>query len=133
MEFSIKKPRVILSSLIIATTLLSASNAFSLGKVSRSCAPATAQESISVDWGFVSHSLWTASSHYRNGAFLHTINTRVDGGNGWKDTWRSRAGHWGEPWYGRVIGYHYKRQGGIISFMGNSYATDCNLSQWGGS
>lgn len=41
-----------------------------VGKVSRSCAPFGAQESITVDWTFTPHQLWTASQHYRNGAFF---------------------------------------------------------------
>jgi hypothetical protein len=109
-------------------------NAHALGVVSRSCLPAIAQESISVDWGFVPYMLWTASSHYRNGSFLHTTNTTLNAGavGGWEYTWRSYAGHFGEPWYGMVIGYHWKRNGGLVLFLGNSIAYDCNLAQWGG-
>jgi hypothetical protein len=124
----------ILLSCIVATSLAAPPAAQALGIVSRSCAPAGAQESITVDWGFVVYSLWTASSHYANGAFLHTINTVPNTGSlgGWENTWRSRAGHFGEYWYGNVIGYHYKRTP-IVAFMGNSYASDCNLAEWGGS
>ena len=110
-------------------------NTYSLGIVSRSCAPVGAQESISVDWSFNSHLLWTASQHYKDGAFLHTINTTSNSGStgGWEYTWRSYAGHFGsEFWYGMVIGHHYKRNGGLVSFLGNSIAYDCNLSEWGG-
>lgn len=46
--------------------------------------------------------------------------------------WRSYAGHFGEPWYGMVIGYHWKRNGGLVLFLGNRIAYDCNLTQWGG-
>jgi hypothetical protein len=111
------------------------SNSYAVGIVSRSCAAAGAQESISVDWGLVPHTLWTASSHYRNGAFLHTINTVSNTGAtaGWENTWRSYAGHLGsEFWYGSVLGYHYQRNGGLVLFLGNSTASDCNLSEWGG-
>lgn len=113
--------------------LFSTSNAFALGIVSRSCAPVGAQESISVDWGFVRYNLWTASSHYRNGTLLHTTNTVYNSGavGGWEYTWRSYAGHGFEFWYGLVIGHHYKRSG-FVSFLGNSFAGDCNLLQWGG-
>jgi len=106
-----------------------------IGKVSRSCAPFGAQESITVDWTFTPHQFWTASSHYKDGAFLHTTNTVNNAGaiGGWENTWRSYAGHFGsEFWYGTVIGYHYKRLG-LVSFLGNTVATDCNLTQWGGS
>ncbi|WP_141111242.1 hypothetical protein [Chromobacterium haemolyticum] len=107
-------------------------NVEALGIVSRSCAPFGAQESISVDWSGRSYSLWTASSHYRNGTWIHNTNTRVYGGDGWQDTWRSYAGHFGsEFWYGSVVGHHYRNQSSYISFLGNSSAVDCNLSQWG--
>lgn len=114
------------------------SNASALGVVSRSCVGFGAQESITVDWGFKSYMLWTASSHYRNGAFLHNVNTQKIGPNGawtngWELTWRSYAGHFGsEFWYGQVIGHHYRNDSGWITFLGNSTATDCNLSNWGG-
>lgn len=104
-----------------------------VGKVSRSCAPFGAQESITVDWTFTPHQLWTASSHYRNGSFLHNTNTTVSSGNigGWQTTWRSYAGHFAsEFWYGVVIGHHYRRSG-FVYFLGNTVASDCNLSQWG--
>lgn len=110
--------------------------AAALGVVSRSCLAFGAQESISVDWGFKSYWLWTASQHYRNGTLLHTINTAGNGPveNGWQKTWRSYAGHFGsEFWYGTVIGHHWRAEDGFISFLGNSTATDCNLGQWGGS
>lgn len=113
--------------------LLPATNASALGVVSRSCLAAGAQESITVDWSFKSSMLWTASEHYRNGAFLHTINTTRNGTtSGWENTWRSYAGHLGsEFWYGRVVGYHWKSDGGFIRFLGNSTAVDCNLANWG--
>lgn len=132
MKSVVKARRIIMFlSIIGATSIFPGSNVFALGIVSRSCAPAGAQESISVDWGFVPYDLWTASSHYRNG-FLHTINTVANAGavGGWEYTWRSRAGHWGEFWYGQVVGYHYKRSG-FVYFLGNSFAADCNLAQWG--
>lgn len=117
-----------------AIALGAASNAQALGIVSRSCAAFGAQESISVDWGFNKFTLWTASSHYRNGAFLHTVNTTKGGTtNGWEYTWRSYAGHFGsEYWYGSVVGHHYRSDQGWFIFLGNSTATDCNLSNWGG-
>jgi hypothetical protein len=120
--------------LLLLALLVSSQNSFSLGIVSRSCAPFGAQDSITVDWGFTPYLLWTASQHFRNGAFLHTVNTTSNAGStgGWEYTWRSYAGHFGtEFYYGTVIGHHYKRNGGLVSFMGNSHATDCNLSEWG--
>jgi hypothetical protein len=103
-----------------------------LGIVSRSCAPFGAQESITVDWHFSPHYLWTASIHYRNGFLLHTVNSSGDGNGGWSYDWRSYAGHFGtEFWYGMVIGQHYEYRGGFVSFLGNSRAGDCNLSEWG--
>lgn len=97
------------------------------GRVSRSCAPLGAQESITVDWTFASRWYWTASQHYRNGILLHVPNS------GWANTWRSYAGHFGsEFWYGFVQGFHYDwdpRWGG--RFLGGSIASDCNLGQWG--
>jgi hypothetical protein len=108
-------------------------DANALGIVSRSCLAAGAQESISVDWAYKSYTLWTASEHYRNGALIHTVNTTKGGTtNGWEYTWRSYAGHLGsEFWYGKVIGYHWRSAGGLILFLGNSVATDCNLANWG--
>ncbi|WP_247537609.1 hypothetical protein [Ralstonia pseudosolanacearum] len=119
----------------LATILFSqACNA--VGIVSRSCLPAGAQESITVDWGFQPHQLWTASEHHRNGAFLHVVNTvssSPDTG-GWQNTWRSYAGHLGsEFWYGTVIGYHWGNSGGAFFMYGTTTSTDCNLSQWGAS
>jgi hypothetical protein len=131
---SLKTKRV--AALLVATIALSAaaSDASALGIVSRSCAGFGAQESISVDWGFNKFTLWTASSHYRNGAFLHTTNTTKNGTtNGWEYTWRSYVGHFGsEYWYGTVIGHHYRSDQGFFIFLGNSTATDCNLGNWGG-
>ncbi|MCU7937527.1 MAG: hypothetical protein KZQ99_22165 [Candidatus Thiodiazotropha sp. (ex Dulcina madagascariensis)] len=129
------KPRIFIISMLLGlTTLASTQNAFSApGKVSRSCAPFGAQESVTVDWTFQPHSLWTASQHFKNGSFLHTINTTSNSSStgGWEYTWRSYAGHFGtEFWYGAVIGHHYKRNG-LVSFLGNTSATDCNLSEWG--
>ena len=121
---------------LIAAFVLAGHDANSLGIVSRSCLAAGAQESISVDWGFKPYWLWTASSHYRNGAFLHTINTipKAPNNNGWEYTWRSYAGHLAsEFWYGQVIGYHWRSDYGLYVFMGNSSATDCNLANWGRS
>lgn len=115
-----------IGALAFATLFLFNSPANALGTVSRSCAPFGAQESVTVDWLFQRHTLWTSSSHYRNGIFLHTTTS-----NGWESTWRSYAGHLGsEFWYGRVIGAHYISERGVISFLGNSYATDCNLREW---
>lgn len=121
-----------LATAILFSGLLS--NASALGVVSRSCLAAGAQESITVDWGFNQFVLWTASSHYRDGVFLHTTNTTKGGTtNGWDLTWRSYAGHFGtEFWYGSVIGHHYRNDSGWITFLGNSTATDCNLGNWGG-
>lgn len=131
--------KVIFNFLVLLLCSLLNVNSFALGTVSRSCAGAGAQESISVDWGFKNYLLWTASEHYRNSVKLHTINTvKVDAnGNpitdGWELTWRSYAGHLGsEFWYGVVVGHHYKNEAGIVSFLGNSIATDCNLGEWGG-
>jgi len=120
-------------SIYLATMVNGTSALAAIGKVSRSCAPAGAQESITVDWTFTPHQFWTASSHYKDGAFLHTTNTVNNSGaiGGWENTWRSYAGHFAsEFWYGAVIGYHYKRLG-LVSFLGNTVATDCNLTQWG--
>lgn len=122
-------------ALLIAMLFLT-QPAHALGRVSRSCLAAGAQESISVDWGFNPYLLWTASEHYRNGAWIHTINTVVSSPdtNGWQYTWRSYAGHFGtEFWYGQVVGWHWGNSGGLYLFYGNSTATDCNLTQWGGS
>ena len=96
------------------------------GIVSRSCLPAGAQESITVDWTFTVDRYWTASEHYRNGVLLHVPNS------GWSVTWRSYAGHLGtEYWYGYVAGWHWKWNGGKGYFLGLSTATDCNLARWG--
>lgn len=64
---------------------------------------------------------------------LHTVNTTRGGTtSGWEDTWRSYAGHLGtEYWYGRVVGYHWRNNGGLFIFLGNSIAVDCNLANWG--
>lgn len=134
----INKSRAIpLGKVIGAAMILSyAQTGHALGRVSRSCLAAGAQESISVDWGFKPYLLWTASEHYRNGAWLHTTNTiaRSPDTNGWQYTWRSYSGHFGaEFWYGQVVGFHWGNSGGIYLFYGNSTATDCNLTQWGGS
>ncbi|UTY59468.1 hypothetical protein [Massilia sp. erpn] len=132
--------KVIVRLFILLSFSLASVSASALGVVSRSCAAAGAQESISVDWGFKNYLLWTASEHYRNGVKLHAINTvKVDANgkpisNGWEMTWRSYAGHLAsEFWYGTVVGHHYKSDSGLISFLGNSTATDCNLGEWGGS
>jgi hypothetical protein len=135
MELKKKLCRLLLLAAVPVGISIATPNASALGIVSRSCLPAGAQESITVDWGFNYYWLWTASSHYRNGAWLHNVNTTSNAGStgGWEYTWRSYAGHLGtEYWYGQVTGYHYKKIGGVVSFMGNSWATDCNLSQWGG-
>lgn len=130
------RSKFLMKSAVLSLFSLYAMNASALGIVSRSCLAAGAQESISVDWGFTPHWLWTASQHYRNGAFLHTINTvsKSPSTNGWEYTWRSYAGHFGsEFWYGTVVGHHWRSNYGLYTFMGNSTATDCNLSQWGTS
>ena len=102
------------------------------GIVSRSCLPFGAQESVTVDWGFRRYWLWTASSHYRNGYWLHNVNTVGKGQNGWEYTWRSYAGHFAsEYWYGTVVGHHYRSDYGFIVFLGNSTASNCNVAQWG--
>ncbi|WP_124382788.1 hypothetical protein [Ralstonia sp. SET104] len=127
-------PRRALAASIIAISLSQTCHA--LGVVSRSCLPAGAQESITVDWGFKPHQLWTASEHHRNGAFLHVVNTVSTSPNtgGWQNTWRSYAGHLGsEFWYGTVIGYHWGNSGGAFFLHGITTASDCNLSQWGTS
>jgi len=106
--------------------------AHALGIVSRSCAPVGAQESVTVDWHFRPHYLWTTSTHYRNGVFLHTAGAADEGGPAWHLGWRAYAGHFGSDfWYGRVIGRHYAYRAGMVSFLGTSQATDCNLDQWG--
>lgn len=104
------------------------------GTVSRSCLPVGAQESVSVRWDFSRQQLWTASSHYRNGVWLHNTNTveRSPGTFGWENTWRSYAGHLGtEFWYGEVIGSHWANEYGIPRLIEHSYANDCNLAHWG--
>lgn len=114
------------------TSFVFAPEARALGFVSRSCAPFGAQESISVDWGLKNYWLWTASSHYRNGIFLHNTNTVSKGNNGWEFTWRSYAGHFrSEFYYGRVVGHHWGNDRGWFIFYGNTEAVDCNLRQWG--
>ena len=122
---------------LAAIVLIFASqNSHALGIVSRSCLPAGAQESVTVDWGFKPYLLWTASAHYRNGTFLHTINTVSSSPStgGWQNTWRSYAGHLGsEFWYGKVIGYHWGNSRGAFFLYGTTVASDCNLSQWGTS
>ena len=122
---------------LTAIPIIAASpNADALGIVSRSCAAVGAQESISVDWSFQKFTLWTASTHYRAGVLLHTINSVATNPaqNGWEHTWRSYAGHIGsEFFYGTVIGSHWKSDSGLFSMIGESTATDCNLSQWGAS
>ena len=125
--------RSILLCLKLAAVLgLLASDAKALGIVSRSCAPLGAQESVTVDWTFKKYMLWTASTHYRNGMFMHTTNTVGKGVNGWEYTWRSYAGHFGtEYYYGLVVGNHYGNDRGWYIFYGTSQASDCNLRQWG--
>lgn len=106
--------------------------AHALGIVSRSCGPVGAQESVTVDWHFRPHYLKTFSIHYRNGGFLHTASSADDGGAQWRLGWRSYAGHFGsEFWHGKVIGQHYAYRSGVISYLGNSYASNCNLREWG--
>lgn len=124
--------RILLTSFLLSAIFTSTSS-YALGWFSRSCLAAGAQESITLEYSFNWQTMWTASSHYKNGAFLHTINTVGKGDNGWEYSWRSYAGHIAsEFWYGQVIGYHYTRdKNGAIKFLGNSVANDCNISQWG--
>jgi hypothetical protein len=134
-----KRIRMFAVSSFLTTLLSFSSGASALGIVSRSCIGAGAQESVTVDWGFRSYVLWTASGHYRDGVLLHNINTQqiLSSGylsDGWYLTWRSYAGHLAsEFWTGFVIGYHYQNDSGIVKFLGNSVANDCNLSNWGTS
>lgn len=137
MEIKFFKIIKFIFGIVLSAYMMSDANA--LGVVSRSCLPAGAQESITVDWGFKKYMLWTASGHYRDGVLLHNINTQAllpngQMSNGWYLTWRSYAGHLGtEYWYGAVLGYHYKNDSGFISFLGFSTAKDCNIGNWGGS
>lgn len=119
------RKKVLQASLFSLMTLM-AGQSLALGIVSRSCLAAGAQESITVDWGFNSYWLWTASYHYRNGQQLHSVQGT------WEYTWRSYAGHLGtEFWYGEVVGSHYQYINGQERNLGVSRATDCNLSNWG--
>jgi hypothetical protein len=124
--------------LAIALAASVAPSAFAaLGKVSRSCLPAGAQESITVDWGFVPWWTWTASYHYRNGVLLHSVISQQTlqwgGTSEWVWSWRGYAGHLGtEYWYGHVVGSHYWWDGTQAIWMGTTDAVDCNLSHWGG-
>jgi hypothetical protein len=123
------------ASILGALCITAGGNANALGIVSRSCLLAGAQESISVDWSFTPYLLWTASTHFYNGAFLHTINTVASApdSGGWEYTWRSYAGHLlTEFWYGEVIGDHWRNDYGLYSYLGQSFAYDCNLANWGG-
>src|SRR5690606_397342 len=131
-ETNEKAGSLITHAIYTAILGLAASGSYAQGIVSRSCIGAGAQESITVDWSFKNHLLWTASEHFRNGVFLHAINTVGKGQNGWEYTWRSYAGHLGsEFWTRRVVWHHWKNSGGLYIFLGNSIATDCNLPQWG--
>ncbi len=85
----LKKIKTISLPALAMALSVSTSDASALGIVSRSCAALGAQESITVDWGFNKYTLWTASLHYRNGVFLHTVNTTKNGTTtGWEYTWR---------------------------------------------
>lgn len=98
--------------------------------VSRSCAPAGTQESITYK-PFAHRWLWTASVHYdAQGNFLHTVNTVVASPktDGWQDTWRSWAGHFAsEFWYGKVIGSHWAFADGVRYPLRYTEAVDCNI------
>ena len=98
--------------------------------VSRSCAPAGTQESITYK-PFDHRWLWTASLHYdAKGNFLHTVNTiaAAPKTNGWQDTWRSWAGHFAsEFWYGKVIGSHWAFDKGVPHALWYTEARDCNI------
>lgn len=130
----------ILTPLIAATMLFHATDAGASYKggyvaigwnvVSRSClVGAGAQESITYKVG--DHRLlWTASAHYdSNGNWLHNVNTIESSPKtgGWQDTWRSYAGHFGEFWYGQVIGYHWTKMQGADWLLAQTFATDCNI------
>lgn len=117
---------------VICLALLFSNNTFAYGGVSRSCAAAGAQESISVDWGGTPHWFWTVSQHYNNsGQFLHEVRT-IGRGDGWDYTWRSYAGHLAsEFYYGRVDGFHWVFENGINRNFQNTRAYDCNLAEWG--
>ncbi len=120
--------RKLSSFMVFVVALLGAVQSVqAVGIVSRSCLPAGAQESVTVDWTFSKDWYWTGSDHFRNGALLHTPNS------GWSHTWRSYAGHLGnEFWYGSVAGHHWRWSASTgIALMGISTATDCNLGQWG--
>lgn len=98
--------------------------------VSRSCGRCGSQESIT--YKFFDHRvLWTASAHYdANGNWLHNVNTaaKAPATGGWEDTWRSYAGHLGsEFWYGRVVGYHWAYDAGVVHPLRSTEARDCNL------
>ncbi len=98
--------------------------------VSRSClAGGGAQESITYKVG--DHRwLWTASAHYdAQGNWLHNVNTveSFPKSSGWQDSWRSRAGHFGEFWYGQVVGYHWTKIEGADWLLAKTFATDCNI------
>lgn len=98
--------------------------------ISRSCAPAGAQQSISYK-PFDHRVLWTASAHYDpSGSWLHNVNTvaQSPATAGWQDTWHSCAGHLGsEFWYGRVVGHHWAEDGDWIHPLSVTEARDCNL------
>ncbi len=98
--------------------------------ISRSCARAGAQQSITCK-PFDHRVLWTASAHYDpSGNWLHNVNTvaQSPATGGWQDTWRSCAGHLGSEFrYGRVVGYHWAKDGDWIHPLAFTEARDCNL------
>ena len=111
---------------IVAGLLLVASNSATAGLTYFSRANCLGfNESISWD-AWDSHRLRTYSYHYKDGVFQHSLDT------GWEDTWSSYAGHLVEGFGGwRVVGSHYiwRSSTGEL-WMGQTVATDCNLSQW---
>ena len=121
--------QVILKIIFITALSVQASDASAEGIVSRACAPVLGiQESITVEWRYIPLWLFTRSVHfqYPDQAYVHEVTT------GWNYTWRSRAGHQGEFWpYARVQGFHYRWINGFIINLGQTFAKDCNVTQWG--
>jgi hypothetical protein len=80
-------------------------------------------ESITWDWTTYRMS-GTVSQHYRNGVWIHGINT------GWEYTWRSAAVHWGEAKPGSgwtVIGYHWLRENNKERMIDITEVSDCSI------
>ena len=122
-------------------------DAQALGKVSRNCNPVLSQESITVDWcgdmrlgacGYARYWLYAYSSHFRYDAPTASyilLHTRY---SGWAwgellNIWRAHAGDWPEYLVGGIWGQHWWQDPntGIVSSLGDTIVTDCNITDWG--